>query len=94
MLQAYFAGQTVDAKAIGKKLLGRDIEEHAAKKAFYVTKQWNMVGRQEESAMQRMKVDEMATRQELQREPEAYTSGGSSSKRDWGNLFGSDEDGI
>lgn len=34
MLQAYFAGQTVDAKAIGKKLLGRDIEEHAAKKSL------------------------------------------------------------
>ena len=57
-LQAHLAKTEVDAVEMGKKLLGKEISEHAANKALYVTKQMNMTLLQQEMCLQNMKASE------------------------------------
>lgn len=57
-LQAHLAKAEVDAVEMGKKLLGKEISEHAANKALYVTKQMNMTLLQQEMCLQNMKASE------------------------------------
>lgn len=54
-LQAFIAKQKVDPKAIGKQLLGRDINEHAAKRAWYATKQMNIISMNQAMDLQEIK---------------------------------------
>lgn len=51
---SYFPGKPVNAQSIGKRLLGRDVSEKAARKAWYVTKQTNLIGLQQEQALRQM----------------------------------------
>lgn len=44
---------------MAKKLLDRDVSKRAADKAWYVTKQWNLMGVQEEILMEKMHADEI-----------------------------------
>lgn len=57
-LQAHLAKTEVDAVEMGKKLLGKEISEHAANKALYVTKQMNMTLLQQEMCLHNMKASE------------------------------------
>ena len=57
-LQAHLAKTEVNAVEMGKKLLGKELSEHAANKALYVTKQMNMTLMQQEMCLQNMKVSE------------------------------------
>ena len=57
-LQAYFAQAKVDTQAIGRELLGKDVSEHASKKAWYVTRQMNTVSMMQENRLKQMAVDE------------------------------------
>lgn len=57
-LQEYLSGKKVDTKAMGKQLLGRDVSKHAADKAWYATKQMNLVNMQQEACLTKMKDDE------------------------------------
>ncbi len=58
-LQAHLAKQNVDTVAIGKQLLGQEVSKEAANKAWYVTKQMNMISAQQEGCLTQMKQDEM-----------------------------------
>lgn len=58
MLTAYFSAQQIDTQAIGRKLLGRDVPERAAKKTRYVMKQMNLTFFGQETRLMQMKNDE------------------------------------
>ena len=55
----------LDPVEVGQKLLGRTIDEHAAKKAMYFTRQINMANMQSENILVRMKHNETATKSKL-----------------------------
>ena len=57
-LKAYFTNQSIDTVEIGKRLLGKEISSKAANKAWYVTKQMNMISAQQESSLVSMKENE------------------------------------
>lgn len=57
-LEAYFAKQTIDTVVVGKRLLGKEVSSKAANKAWYVTKQMNMISAQQESSLVSMKENE------------------------------------
>ena len=42
-LESYFSNNKVDSKQIGKELLGKEISQQAARKAWYVTRQMNTI---------------------------------------------------
>lgn len=53
-LQQHLARRLVDTTALGRDLLGREVSEHAANKAYYITKQMNAVTTQQEYSLHRM----------------------------------------
>ncbi len=57
-LEAHLAKPKISAVEIGKDLLGKKLSEHAANKAFYVTKQMNMTLMQQELCLRNMKAGE------------------------------------
>lgn len=57
-LAAHLSKTEVNAVEMGKKLLGKELSEHAANKAFYVTKQMNTTLMQQEMCLQNMKTSE------------------------------------
>ena len=57
-LEAHLAKTEIDAVEMGKKLLGRELSEHAAGKALYVTKQMNTTLMQQEISLQSIKASE------------------------------------
>lgn len=57
-LQAYFSSSKVDSQQIGKELLGKDISQQAAKKAWYVTRQMNTISTQQADDLMTMVNDE------------------------------------
>lgn len=59
------AAKTVDPVRIGQALTGREISPHAAKKAWYATKQMNLAQMQPEMLMKKMLRDEQTLRQDL-----------------------------
>ena len=59
--------KNTDAMEIGRKLTGRELSEHVAKKAWYMTKQMDMAQRQTEVLLGRMAADEEKTKQTLDR---------------------------
>lgn len=59
-LQEHFAKKKVDTVAIGRKLLGQEISKRAADKAWYVTKQMNIVSTQQEMCLKNMSSNESA----------------------------------
>lgn len=74
-LQAHLAKTEVNAVEMGKELLGRELTEHAANKALYVTKQMNMTLMQQEMCLQNMKTSEQnyaAKKKQTDSEIEAY----------------------
>ena len=48
----------IDSQVIARKLLNRDISDFAAQKAWYITKQFDSIGKQSEILLQNMKDDE------------------------------------
>lgn len=60
----------MDAVAVGKKLLNRDISKHAADKAWYATKQMNLVNMQQEMCLTKMKIDEQNHRAKIKEQRE------------------------
>lgn len=59
-LAAYFTRKKVDTVGLGQALLGRTVSKAAADKAWFVTKQMNLVGKQQEAALLGMKESEAA----------------------------------
>lgn len=59
-LQSYFASGKVDGQQVGKQLLGKEISEHAGKKAWYVTRQMNTISMQQEEVLRTASKDEAA----------------------------------
>ena len=59
-LQKYFAKNSVDTVAMGKKLLGKNLNKKSTDKAWYVTKQMNMVSLQQEASLINTKENETA----------------------------------
>ena len=57
-LAAHLARTEVNAVEMGKKLLGRELSEHAARKSLYVTKQMNTTLMQQEVSLQNLKTSE------------------------------------
>ena len=57
-LQEHFAKKKVDTVAIGRNLLGQEISKRAADKAWYVTKQMNIVSTQQEMCLKNMSSNE------------------------------------
>lgn len=57
-LEAHLAKTEINAVEMGKKLLGRELSEHAANKALYVTSQMNMTAMQKEMCLQNLKTGE------------------------------------
>ena len=53
-LQAYFASSKVNAQEMGEQLLGRAVSKCASDKAWYVTRQMNTIGMQQESSLDKM----------------------------------------
>lgn len=49
---------SIDPVEIGEKLLGKKVSERAARKAWYVTKQMNLINQQQEYCLQSMAQDE------------------------------------
>jgi hypothetical protein len=47
-----------DSQEIAKRLLNHNVSDFAAKKAWYVTKQFNSIGVQEEMILSKIKEDE------------------------------------
>lgn len=72
-LQNHLKGIQVDTVAMGKQLLGRDISKHAADKAWYATKQMNLVGLQQEMFLSRMKRDEERHTEKVRRQEKELT---------------------
>ncbi len=64
-LKAYFESEMLDAKTVGRQILGYDAPEQAVDKAWYVTKQTNIGLLNQESILQRMKNDEMIARNNI-----------------------------
>ncbi len=58
----------MDTVAISKKLLDRDISKHAADKAWYTTKQMNLVNLQQEMCLTKMKSDEQNHRAKINKQ--------------------------
>lgn len=56
----------VDAVAVGKRLLGRNVSKKAAKKAWYVTKQMNSISSAQEQSLLEMKQSEEQYAQQCQ----------------------------
>lgn len=69
-LKEHLIGKKVDAVAVGKKLLNRDISKHAADKAWYATKQMNLVNMQQEMCLTKMKSDEQNHRAKIKEQRE------------------------
>lgn len=57
-LQEHFAKKKVDTVAIGRNLLGKEISKRAADKAWYVTKQMNIISTQQEMCLKDMSSNE------------------------------------
>ena len=57
-LQAHFSSSKLDSQQIGKELLGKDISQQAAKKAWYVTRQMNTISIQQADNFMKMVSDE------------------------------------
>ena len=65
----------LDSKKLGERLLGRELSERAARKAWYVTRQMNVISQRQELLLQTMAADELQYKEqnwELQREKELY----------------------
>ncbi len=67
-LEEHLMGKKVDTVAISKKLLDRDISKHAADKAWYTTKQMNLVNLQQEMCLTKMKSDEQNHRAKINKQ--------------------------
>ena len=65
-LNAYFEKPKVDAVEIGRKLLDKEVTEHAAKKALYVTRQTNLMNYQEEMVLTKSRDDEVIHRKSME----------------------------
>lgn len=57
-LENHLKGKKVDTVAIGKRLMNREISQHAADKAWYSTRQMNMTNMQQELILGKMKSNE------------------------------------
>lgn len=53
-LQEYFSSAKVNAQEIGEKLLGKEVSKRASEKAWYVTRQMNTIGMQQEASLDKM----------------------------------------
>lgn len=74
-LNEYTMAAQLDSQKIGERLLGRGLSERAARKAWYVTRQINVISQQQELLLQTMAADEKQYKErnwELQREKENY----------------------
>lgn len=74
-LSEYSMAEQLDSKKIGKRLLGRDLSERAARKAWYVTRQMNVISQQQEFFLQQMVADEKEYKERslvIQREIDDY----------------------
>lgn len=57
--EKYFMKNSVDTVVMGERLLGKKLSKQSTNKAWYVTKQMNMVSVQQEAILQNMKGNEM-----------------------------------
>ena len=74
-LREYTMVAQLDSKRLGERLLGRNLSERAARKAWYVTRQMNVISQRQELLLQTMTSDERQYKErncELQREKELY----------------------
>lgn len=74
-LAAHLVKTEVNAVEMGKKLLGRELSEHAARKSLYVTKQMNTTLMQQEVSLQNLKTNEQeyaAKKKQTEAIKEAY----------------------
>ena len=74
-LSEYAITVELDSKKIGEKLLGRDLPERAARKAWYVTRQMNVISQRQEFFLHKIVTDEKEYRERtlvLQQEIDAY----------------------
>ena len=53
------SSSNINSQEIAKRLLNHNISDFAAKKAWYVTKQFNSIGVQEEMILSKIKEDEI-----------------------------------
>lgn len=53
-LQSYFASTKINGQEIGEKLLGKSVSKRAGEKAWYVTRQMNTIGMQQETVLDNM----------------------------------------
>ena len=58
-VKTYFAQNSVDTVAMGKQLLGKNLNKQSTDKAWYVTKQMNTISIQQETCLVNMKENEM-----------------------------------
>ena len=59
-LQKYFAKNSIDTVVMGEKLLGKTLSQKSADKAWYVTKQMNIISLQQEASLINMRENETA----------------------------------
>ena len=74
-LSEYAITVELDSKKIGEKLLGRDLPERAARKAWYVTRQMNVISQRQEFFLHKIVTDEKEYRERtlvLQQEIDVY----------------------
>ena len=57
-LQSYFLDNKIDSQKIGRKLLGKEISQQAARKSWYVTRQMNTISTQQNDDLIKMAKDE------------------------------------